>query len=621
MMEKHKAEFHFDLLFFKRFLRLMKLMFPSWCSVTVLLFLFLLALGLLEQIVIYFIGIVPSKYYKVLGEKDREGFDEETIMAVILIVSEAFIKSTTLYVSSVLYITWRGSICHHLHNKYFKGIMYYLVNVLHRIDNPDQRITQDVNKMCEAFTTILPVLIISPFTIAYYTYQTADVSGYLGPVSVLVFFIIASIFNKILMSPVVNYVFQKEKLKEISAYRIGIFHVINRFKHMQIRVNAESAAFFRGGQIENLKTDNQLEKLLDVQHKLIRREYALNFAINISDYVGSILNYIILAFPIFMGVYDSYTPFEISALISKNAFVTIYLIFSFTRLIDMSAQVTDLAGTAHRIGELLELLSTLAEDDSNTNLQFEDKYRDNICYDMNGDGFGPGLSLKPALEVKNLTYRAPNSANDLCRDLSFQLTEGTNILVTGDSGCGKSSLLRVLNRLWRNTKGTIDMNTHLGPNGIIFLPQKPYFTDGSLKQQVVYPLTVNRWKTLDNGKILKYLELVGLEGLLDRIESLDEEVFWNWYDVLSPGEMQRLSFVRLFYHRPRFAVLDESTSQISVDAEQLMYETCKELGITVMSIGHRDSVQKFHDQKLYIKNDGTWTLQNLEEDNSKCEKL
>ncbi|XP_046577585.1 lysosomal cobalamin transporter ABCD4-like [Haliotis rubra] len=584
-----ESKYSFDIVFLKRFLRLFRLMFPRWLSVTSLLSFFLLLLSLLEQVIIYNIGLIPSKYYVVLGDKDMDGFRSKTMTAVLLILAEAFMKSTILFVSSVLYVTWRSLLTVALHRRYFYDVIYYRLNVLDKaVDNPDQRITQDVDKLCNSFSLIIAPLIISPFTIGYYVKQAADGTGYLGPVSVVVFFILATIINKFLMSPVVRFVFQQER-------REGDF----RFKHMQIRVNAESAAFYRSGAIEEKKTNQKLHDLIKVQHKLIRRQYALNFSIKAADYLGSILSYIAIAVPIFAGNYDSLSAAELSALISKNAFVTIYLISCFTKLIDLSSQVTNMAGNAHRVGELFEVLGRL-KDAQSEDYSFLDE---TTPRDFRDDSADTASQTNMALKLQDVTYGPPKSARILCRNLNFQLESGINILVTGDSGCGKSSLLRVINGLWSSITGHVSK----GPKAVFYLPQRPYFTDGTLREQIIYPLRTEESVQYDD-KMYQYLDVVGLRCLVDRIGGLDVAVDWNWYDELSPGEMQRLAFVRLFYHQPPFAALDESTSQIGVNLEEQLYRQCSELNITVMSVGHRDSVRKFHDMELHLDGQGSWTM-------------
>lgn len=617
--KNNQTESHsFGLKFFKRFFRLLPWLFPAWISKPVLLFVLLLCLGLLEQFIIYNIGMVPSKYYKVLGDKDREGFWEQTGIAIALIISEAFVKATSTFMSSFLYLIWRDNITRNLHTKYFKEVVYYAVNVLDKtVDNPDQRIAHDVDKLCQTLSEIVSPIIISPFTIAYYMYKSQERTGYIGPVSVLIFFVIATVINKVLMSPVVRYVFLREKME-------GNF----RFKHMQIRSFSESAAFYRSGRVENERSNRHLNNLINTQHTLIRKEYALNFAVNMFDYLGSILSYIAIAFPIFLGVYDNLSAPDLSALISANAFVVIYLINCFTKLTHLSVMVTKTAGTTHRVVELLEVLQQLKSSQDSRLASRPNELRgfgwSEMETLMNNETASPSdetcgnetsVDLVTAFVIKDLAYTAPKSSQKLCTGLNLRFEQGVNILVTGTSGCGKSSLLRVINGIWPEARGTIDYMIDLKPSLILFLPQKPYFTDGTLRQQIIYPLKDfdKRGSFLDSEDALiqQYLETAQLTHISTRTAGLDTAVDWNWYDELSPGEMQRLSFVRLFYHKPKFAVLDEATSQIGVDAERAMYMTCRDLGITVLSVGHRRSLQQYHHVELHFDGNGGYSVKSI----------
>ncbi|XP_070179767.1 lysosomal cobalamin transporter ABCD4-like isoform X2 [Littorina saxatilis] len=590
------AQVKFDLTFFKRFLKLCRWMFPSLCSKAAVMTLFLLLLSLLEQVVIYNIGLIASKYFKVLGTKDRQGFTTHTIISVVLIIAEAFLKSCITYVASMLHITWRQSLCTRLHHTYFCNILYYHVNVVdNTVDNPDQRMTQDVDKMTDTFSKVFVPIIISPFKIGYYMYQASIATGYIGPVSVLCFFMVFSLINKFLMTPVVHYVYKQER-------REGDF----RFKHMQIRTYAESAAFYRAGQVEEVKTNQKLDQLIGTQRRLIHWNFALNFSINTADYLGSILSYIALAFPIFLGRYDNLAPADLSALISKNAFVCIYLINCFTTLIDQAKDVTDVAGCAHRIGQLTEVMGRIKADQEDTYDFASGTYSRHLWPDDSGS-YQEMHATEPAFHMDGVTYGPPKSSTVLCRDLSVQLQTGVNVLVTGDSGCGKTSLLRVISGLWRPSKGRVNKLVAQGPSGVLYLPQKPYLTNGSLRDQILFPCTEAE-VVPDDDKMHEYLSLVGLDQLLERLGGLDVDLDWNWYDELSPGEMQRLSFVRLFFHKPRFAMLDEATSQVSQEMESLLYNTCTGMHITLLSVGHRDSIRQFHHMMLHFDGTGSWTL-------------
>ncbi|XP_034624442.1 ATP-binding cassette sub-family D member 4 isoform X4 [Trachemys scripta elegans] len=502
-----------------------------------------------------------------------------------------------------MYVSWRKTLTEYLHGYYFQGQVYYTLNVLREdIDNPDQRISQDVERFCRQLSSMASKLIISPFTLGYYTYQCFQSTGWLGPVSIFGYFVIGTVVNKVLMSPIVSKLVHQEKLE-------GDF----RFKHMQIRVNAEPAAFYRAGQVEHMRTDRRLQSLLQTQRELMGKELWLYIGINTFDYLGSILSYVVIAIPIFSGVYGDLDPAQLSALVSKNAFVSIYLISCFSQLIDLSATLSDVAGYTHRIGELQETLLSL----SRKHRDCESEAKTNWDFDKFLGSSGPGEQTvlgDTAFLLERVSLSVPSSDKLLIKDLDLRISQGNNLLIVGNTGTGKTSLLRVLGGLWESTRGNIHMLTCFGPHGVVFLPQRPFFTDGTLREQVIYPLKkiYPVSGSADDERILQFLELAGLSDLLARTGGLDQQVDWNWYDILSPGEMQRLSFARLFYLQPRYAVLDEATSALTEEVENELYRTCAQLGMTLVSVGHRTSLEKFHTWILKLSGRGRWELTRTE---------
>uniref|UniRef100_A0A671KIB2 ATP-binding cassette sub-family D member 4-like n=1 Tax=Sinocyclocheilus anshuiensis TaxID=1608454 RepID=A0A671KIB2_9TELE len=567
-----------DWRFVQRFCRILKILFPSWSNQSVRMFMTLLGVTLSVQLVIYQVGLIPSQFYEVLSEKNYGKLKNLVLFAVMLILINSTLKSLDQYISSLLYVSWRKSLTEELHSTYFKGRVYYTLNVLCKdIDNPDQRISQDVERLCKQMSTMASRLLISPFTVTYYTYQCFNRSE-----GCCVF----ALKDLILIGPIVSMLVEQEKLE-------GDF----RFKHMQIRVNAESAAFYRAGKVEHMRTDRRLQMLLSTQRSLMNKELWLYIGVNTFDYLGSILSYIVIAIPIFAGDYDGLTPGELSALVSKNAFVCIYLINCFTQLIDLSTTVSDVAGYTHRIGELREVMADIAK-----------KQCDQGQYDPLSKDEPYSVPADMAFVLDRLSYKSPVSEELLVKDLTLKISQGTHMLVVGNTGTGKTSLLRVLNGLWEPCNGSVEMTTCFGPRGVLFLPQKAYLTDGTLREQVIYPLKdiYPSSGSIDDERILKYLELVGLSNLLTRIGGLDTKVDWNWDDVLSPGEMQRLCFARLFYLQPKYAVLDEATSALTEEAEGQLYKACKQLGMTLISLGHRSTLKKVMIYDLFTFTKTTW---------------
>ncbi|KAA0704499.1 ATP-binding cassette sub-family D member 4 PMP70-related protein [Triplophysa tibetana] len=591
-----------DWKFVQRFCSILKILFPSWSNQNVRMFLTLLGVTLSVQLVIYQVGLIPSQFYEVLSDKNSGRFRDLVAFAVFLILINSALKSLDQYICSLLYVRWRKTLTEELHDTYFRGCVYYTLNILHKdIDNPDQRISQDVERLCKQMSTMASRLLISPFTISYYTYQCFNSAGWIGFVSIFGFFSIGMFINKILIGPVVSMLVEQERLE-------GDF----RFKHMQIRVNAESAAFYWAGKVEQMRTNQRLQTLLSTQRSLMNKEFWLYIGVNTFDYMGSILSYVVIAIPIFAGVYDGLTPGELSALVSRNAFVCIYLINSFTQLIDLSTTVSDVAGYTHRIGELREAMSDIAKKQC-----IQDRYvpPTKETGDFDGDKEAHVVPADTAFVLDRLSYRSPVSQELLVKDLTMRITQGEHLLVVGNTGTGKTSLLRILNFLWEPCSGSVEMNTCFGPRGVMFLPQKPYLTDGTLREQVIYPLKdiYPASGSVDDERIFKYLELCGLSNLLSKTGGLNANPDWSWYDVLSPGEMQRLCFARLFYLQPTYAVLDEATSALTEEAEEQLYEACKQLGMTLISVGHRRSLEKHHDVILRLCEGGKWELAKLKE--------
>ncbi|XP_071602113.1 lysosomal cobalamin transporter ABCD4 isoform X7 [Heliangelus exortis] len=414
------------------------------------------------------------------------------------------------------------------------------------------------------------------------TTRTSASTGWLGPVSIFGYFVIGTIVNKVLMNPIVSKLVQQEKLE----------------------------GDFRAGRVEHMRTDRRLQSLLRTQRELIGKELWLHIGINTFDYLGSILSYVVIAIPIFSGVYSGLSPTELSALVSKNAFVSIYLIGCFSQLIDLSSTVTDVAGYTHRIGELQETLLSLGRKKNNYS---EAK----TSWDSDGSHSGEEpVPRDTGFLLERVTLSVPSSGKLLIKDLSLRISQGNSVMIVGNTGTGKTSLLRVLGGLWESTRGSIKMLTCFGPRGVVFLPQRPFFTDGSLREQVIYPLKeiYPVSGSADDERIVRFLELAGLTDLLARAGGLDEQVDWNWYDILSPGEMQRLSFARLFYLQPKYAVLDEATSALTEEVEHDLYRVCLQLGMTLISVGHRATLEKFHSWILKLHGEGRWEL-------TRCEKM
>ncbi|KAG8177047.1 hypothetical protein JTE90_006523 [Oedothorax gibbosus] len=578
----------FGIFTIRRLCRILKIIFSK--NICVLFLILICLMALLEQYLVYNIGIVPSGFFKVLGEKDLNAFLYHLVKATLLILAICFVLSCKKYLLNVFYVSSREILTDKLHALYFSQNKFYILNTIQydSTDNPDQRITQDVEKFCKQFSLILAPFVVAPFTITYYSYNCYTTTGWIGPVAIFLIFLISVLVNKLLIKPIMGLVIRQEKNE-------GFF----RFKHMFVRSNAESIAFQNANYAEMSRSNHKLTDLIKVQQLLYLREFPLDVCVNIFSYMGSIVSYLILAYPIFNGKYDGLSPVDLSALISMNAFVAIFLMSCFSSLINISANISALGGLVHRVCEIIdtlrvdfrELEDPSSEPDSETKLE------------LHG-------SIEPAITLQNVTFSPPRESKALITNLNIQIEIGSNLLITGKSSSGKTSLFRVIKGLWPIQEGSISRALPFLPSVMFVLPQHPLLSDGPLIEQIVYPLDLARNvrpRDEELEKLLGYLNYVDLNHLLKKA-GLFDVVDWNWCDILSPGEAQRLSFVRLFCHRPKIAFLDEATSAVSAEVEEKLYTKCRELGITVVSIGHRSSLARYHHKFLHLNGDGSWTL-------------
>jgi ATP-binding cassette subfamily D (ALD) long-chain fatty acid import protein len=267
-------------------------------------------------------------------------------------------------------------------------------------------------------------------------------------------------------------------------------------------------------------------------------------------------------------------------------------------------EITELAGYTSRVSTLLDVIEDVQAG------HFEKKLVSSASTEENAAVLsGRGTIIEgDYIDFKDVPIVSPNG-DILVRALSFSVRPGEHLLIVGPNGCGKSSLFRILGGLWPVYGGVVRKPRF---EDIFYIPQRPYLSHGTLRQQIIYPDSVRemRDKGVSDADLVRILTVLEIPHVLDRPDGWDATA--EWTDVLSAGLQQRVAMARLFYHAPKYAILDECTSSVTLEIERVMYEEAKRLGITLMTVSHRRSLWKYHNMILQFDGQGHYVFTKLD---------
>ncbi|HIK08841.1 MAG TPA: ABC transporter ATP-binding protein/permease [Oscillatoriaceae cyanobacterium M33_DOE_052] len=540
----------FDLELFRRFWQLLKLYWLSeekWLALSMLLALIMISICVNQYTVQ--VSIPLGDITSALAAQDLDRFWQALLKFLGWNLLAIPMMCLYTYVRSQLALNWRRVLTHKFLNKYFKNRAFYKINYSQDIDNPDQRISQDINDLVGESTMILVIVMDSLFQLIGFSRLLWSISNILV-IALVVYAAISTIiatgvFGRVLVR--LNF----DKAKQEANFRFGL---------LRIRDEGESIAFYQGeaGELEYLK--QTFRPVLRNLNAIINWWVGLKLFDTSHDLVSKILPSIIMAPLILTG------QFEVGVLTQSNIAFN-RMMDSLDLIVNQLGRLTALTTAINRLDSLANALEAASKPRAGTRIEIIE-------------------SNQVALE--NLTLQTPDYQRTLWQNLSLQLPQNQGMIVVGASGCGKSSLLRAIAGLWDSGSGIIQRPKL---QEMLFLPQVPYMVLGSLRSQVVYPKNVAESPVSDED-IFRVLRLVNLPDLAEKFGGLD--TIEDWGHILSLGEQQRLSFARLLLHKPGYAVLDEATSALDNKTEKILYEELQKNGITFISVGHNYSLFTYH---------------------------
>ncbi|CAF4772644.1 unnamed protein product [Rotaria magnacalcarata] len=278
------------------------------------------------------------------------------------------------------------------------------------------------------------------------------------------------------------------------------------------------------------------------------------------------------------------------------------------RVISSYKEIAQLAGYTNRVYTMLHVFEECAHERYPLRPMTvgEDSYIEaKRKVNLNPQGEGQIIESDEDIIAENLPIITPNG-DVIIESLSLKITPNMHVLITGPNGCGKSSFFRIVRGLWPIYSGFLHRPN---PSNFFLIPQRPYMCPGTLRDQIIYPHRMGQVR-IDDNHIMEILNNVELQYIVQREGGLNVER--DWKDILSGGEKQRLGLARIFYHKPKYALLDECTSAVSIDVEGKIYERVKKLGISLLTITHRPSLWTYHTHLLQFNGDGQWTFEILD---------
>ena len=544
-----------------RIARITRPLFTSdvrWPAIAWLVALLALVLGIVGLNVVN--GYVNRDFMTAITERNPDHYKREAIRYLLVFAASTAVAVFAKFCEERLGILWRGWLTGHLIEKYLKNRAYHRLMGRADIDNPDQRMTEDV----KSFTTITLSFLLMFLNATITAFAFSRVLWLISPdlLGVAVGYAVAGTLLTI---------FVGRKLVELNNLQLKK-EANFRYELIHVREYADSIALLRGERKQQARLFRRLNELVNNFRSIVSVNRNLGFFT-----IG--YNYLIQVIPIFI-VAPRYIRGEIEfGVVTQAALAFTQILGAFSLIVTQFAQISSFAAVVNRLGAIWEALEEVPAVHA---LKIE------IITDETRVAF------------EGLTLRSPKGDKVLIEDLNLEIPLGRRLLILGQDGIAKNSLARAASGIWDSGEGRI---FRPGPENILFVPQRPYTALGTLRDQFYETESLGRDA---DERLVSVLTQLAFGPILDRVGGLDVER--DWANLLTVGEQQLLGMARLLIARPKFAIIDRATNALSTSRARHVYELLSHTSITYISVGDQASLRDFHDNVMELLDEGKWTV-------------
>lgn len=502
----------------------------------------------------------------VIEQRDLSKYLETLWLSSFLIVLITCLVALAQFVRKKVALDWYKWLSNNTLKQYLSDRAYYKIGFTSGLENPDQRLSQEIEPITTITLRFLTTLLekslqMITFLVILWTISQ-EITIY------LVIYTISGNFIAVYLTQELNKI-NRAELNSKAEYNYALTHV---------RDHAESIAFFRGEEQESKIIERRFNNIIKNAEQRINWERFQDLFNRGYQSAISVFSMFILT-PMF--IQDKIDFGEIS-----QASLCCFL-FS-----NALGQLVSEWGTSAKLSNYIERLASFSDGLKKVSLEPQNLGRITTVEDNR-------------LAFENFTLQTPDYEKVIVENLSLSVPSGKGLLIVGPSGRGKSSLLRAIAGLWNAGTGRL---VRPDLEEMLFLPQRPYIILGTLRDQLLYPHTTDQ---ITDQELEKILEKVNLQHLLTQTNVFDKQV--NWENILSLGEQQRLAFARMLVTRPSFAILDEATSALDLINEESLYQQLQQTQTTFISVGHRESLFNYHQWVLELTENSRWQLLSVED--------